>query len=764
MKVGSLVRSGLILLLLVCTIQLYSQKVGVVMSGGGAKGACHIGFLKALEEHNIPIDYVAGTSMGAIIAGLYAAGYTPDEMAYFVAAPEFQDWADGVINPNYIYFYKKEDDNAAMVRLNFDYTDSFKARIPTNLVSPYEMDYQFMEVFASANAAAAGNFDSLYVPFRCIASDISQNKAAILRNGDLSMAIRASMTFPFYFKPIKIDGKVMFDGGMYNNFPADVMYEDFKPNVILGCKAAGNYEAPKVDDLVSQLENMLMLKSSYDIPIDSSVLIAPHMPQVEVNDFSHSLEFVDSGYNSTTKQIEKIESLIKRRVSSEERELKRAHFRDRKPLLFVDSIEVIGVSDEQKEYVRQMLLNEKKPKLLGEVKEDYFRLVSDKEFSSIYPSLVYKPNTGGFTLKLDAVPAERFEAQIGGSIISTGSNTAFLQLKYRDIHKIGRIALANTYIGRFYSSFHVKGRADYPGKHPYFIDMNITYNRINYFKNNSYFIEDLTPSYLIRSETYGGFSYGIPITNRGQLTAGLDFGTVYDEYYQINIFSRDDKSDATRFNFIVPTLTLELNSENEKQYANAGSRFFAEFRFVNGVEKFKSGTYLGLDEKVTTNHSWIQLNLQYSNYFASYKKIKFGLTGEFQISSQPFFSNYTSTLLSLPQYNPMPYAATQFLPDYRTPSYIAFGSKNIYRLAKLVDLRLEGYIYQPLYSITGKDYFTPKYGKFLEGTSFMANGGIVVNTIIGPISLMFNYFDKEADNFAVVLNIGYILFNKRLFI
>ena len=764
MKVRSLVISVFILGLLISSFQLYSQKVGVVMSGGGAKGACHIGFLKALEEHNIPIDYVAGTSMGAIIAGLYAAGYTPDEMAYFVAAPEFQDWADGVINPNYIYFYKKEDDNASMVRLNFDYTDSFKARIPTNLVSPYEMDYQFMEVFASANAAAGGNFDSLFVPFRCIASDITQNKAAILRDGDLSMAIRASMTFPFYFKPIKIDGKVMFDGGMYNNFPADVMYEDFKPNVILGCKAAGNYSTPKVDDLISQLENMLMLKSSYEIPIDSSVLIAPHMPQVKVNDFSHSLEFVDSGYLATSKQIEKIESLIQRRVTSEERELRRAHFRDRKPLLFVDSIDVIGVNNAQKEYVRQMLLDDKKPKLLGEIKEDYFRLISDKEFGSIYPSLVYKPKTGGFTLKLDAVPTERFEAQIGGSIMSTGTNTVFLQLKYRDIRKIGRIALTNAYIGRFYSSFYMKGRVDYPGKKPYFLDLDFTFNRINYFKNSSYFIADLTPSYLIRSETHGGFRYGIPITNKGQLTAGLDVGTVFDEYYQINVFSRDDESDQTRFNFIMPSLTLEINSENEKQYANAGSRFFAEFRFVNGVEKFKSGTYLGQDEKVTTNHSWIQLNLKYSNYFASFKKIKFGLQSEFQISSQPFFSNYTSTLLSLPQYAPMPYAATQFLPDYRTPSFIAAGSKNIYRMAKLVDFRFEGYIYQPLYSITGKDYYTPKYGKFLEGTSFMATGGFVVNTIIGPISLMFNYFDKEAENFSVVLSIGYIMFNKRLFI
>jgi NTE family protein len=764
MKVRILVISVFILGLLISSFQLYSQKVGVVMSGGGAKGACHIGFLKALEEHNIPIDYVAGTSMGAIIAGLYAAGYTPDEMAYFVAAPEFQDWADGVINPNYIYFYKKEDDNASMVRLNFDYTDSFKARIPTNLVSPYEMDYQFMEVFASANAAAGGNFDSLFVPFRCIASDITQNKAAILRDGDLSMAIRASMTFPFYFKPIKIDGKVMFDGGMYNNFPADVMYEDFKPNVILGCKAAGNYSTPKVDDLISQLENMLMLKSSYEIPIDSSVLIAPHMPQVKVNDFSHSLEFVDSGYLATSKQIEKIESLIQRRVTSEERELRRAHFRDRKPLLFVDSIDVIGVNNAQKEYVRQMLLDDKKPKLLGEIKEDYFRLISDKEFGSIYPSLVYKPKTGGFTLKLDAVPTERFEAQIGGSIMSTGTNTVFLQLKYRDIRKIGRIALTNAYIGRFYSSFYMKGRVDYPGKKPYFLDLDFTFNRINYFKNSSYFIADLTPSYLIRSETHGGFRYGIPITNKGQLTAGLDVGTVFDEYYQINVFSRDDESDQTRFNFIMPSLTLEINSENEKQYANAGSRFFAEFRFVNGVEKFKSGTYLGQDEKVTTNHSWIQLNLKYSNYFASFKKIKFGLQSEFQISSQPFFSNYTSTLLSLPQYAPMPYAATQFLPDYRTPSFIAAGSKNIYRMAKLVDFRFEGYIYQPLYSITGKDYYTPKYGKFLEGTSFMATGGFVVNTIIGPISLMFNYFDKEAENFSVVLSIGYIMFNKRLFI
>ena len=103
-----------------------------------------------------------------------------------------------------------------------------------------------MEWFAEAGAACNYNFDELAIPFRCVASDISENKFIVLKQGNLDKAIRASMTFPFYFKPIRIENKLMWDGGMYNNFPVDVLIEEFKPEIIIGSKAASNYGPPRM--------------------------------------------------------------------------------------------------------------------------------------------------------------------------------------------------------------------------------------------------------------------------------------------------------------------------------------------------------------------------------------------------------------------------------------------------------------------------------------------------------------------------------------
>jgi NTE family protein len=139
-----------------------------VLSGGGAKGVCHIGLIKALEERNIPIDYVAGTSMGAIIAGFYAAGYTTAQMEQIVESPEFQRWADGELANEFVHFYQNEEPNSSWFKIGVDYKKSITPKIPINIIAPYEMDFQFLEFFSDASAAAGYNFDSLFVPFRCV--------------------------------------------------------------------------------------------------------------------------------------------------------------------------------------------------------------------------------------------------------------------------------------------------------------------------------------------------------------------------------------------------------------------------------------------------------------------------------------------------------------------------------------------------------------------------------------------------------------------
>lgn len=125
------------------------------------------------------------------------------------------------------------------------------------------MNFAFMRIFAPYSAQANNDFNQLFVPFRAVASDVYHKRAVILRNGDLGDAVRASMSFPFVFKPIEIDSVLVYDGGIYNNFPVDVMKEDFNPDVIIGSVVATEVTKPKEDNLMTQIENMVMQKSDY---------------------------------------------------------------------------------------------------------------------------------------------------------------------------------------------------------------------------------------------------------------------------------------------------------------------------------------------------------------------------------------------------------------------------------------------------------------------------------------------------------------------
>lgn len=150
------IKSFFTLLTLFSALSAGAQKVGLVMSGGGAKGLYHIGVMKALEENGIPIDYVSGTSMGSIIAGLYAIGYTPDQMAELFKSDRISYWMSGRIESEYLYYFKQRRPSAAMVTLRFDFRNPKKvARLPTNLIPSGQIDMAFVEFFSGPTPRAA---------------------------------------------------------------------------------------------------------------------------------------------------------------------------------------------------------------------------------------------------------------------------------------------------------------------------------------------------------------------------------------------------------------------------------------------------------------------------------------------------------------------------------------------------------------------------------------------------------------------------------
>ena len=235
----------------------------------------HIGVIKVLEENNIPIDYVAGTSMGAIVAALYSMGYTPDEMIKKIKSDDFQRWYTGTMDQRYMFYFRKNNDVPDMLRINFDIKDSLQIVKPSmNLVKATPMNLGFLEIFAGPNAACEGNFDNLMVPFRCVASDVYNKKQVIFSKGDLGDAVRASMSYPFFFKPIKVDSVLLYDGGIYNNFPRDVMEKDFNPDIIIGSVVSDNQEEPPGErDIMGQAIGLVMGRSDYSLPEEKGVLL-----------------------------------------------------------------------------------------------------------------------------------------------------------------------------------------------------------------------------------------------------------------------------------------------------------------------------------------------------------------------------------------------------------------------------------------------------------------------------------------------------------
>ncbi|MCX6252099.1 MAG: patatin-like phospholipase family protein [Bacteroidetes bacterium] len=749
------------LLLSFCQVVI-AQKVALVLSGGGSRGAAHIGVIRALEENHIPIDCIAGTSIGAIIGGLYAIGYSPDEMEAFLSSKEFNRIITGNFSEKYSYFYRKEEPNASWINFDFNLKKKLTSQLPTNLISPYEMDFKLLEMLAPASAASGYNFDRLMVPFRCVVADVDSSKPVTLRNGDLGSAVRGSMSIPFIFKPVMVNGRLFFDGGMYDNFPVDVAMKEFHPDIIIGSRVAERYHKPDREDILSQIQSMLMERQNDTISYPHSVLITPAIPDINIISFSRIKELADSGYHAALKKIGEIRKMVHKSENSELLVKKREEFKKKQPPVVFDSIYITGLNPTQSKYLRRTLKHGHNHVQIDDLQKEYFHFIDEGFIKGIFPVAHLNRKTGFYDLYLDVQKSDNFNIQFGGNISLGASNEGFLQIQYRYLWTKALHFTVNGYFGKFYNSAKVGTRIDFNSIVPWFIDATYTLNHFNYFRNTTYFFDDKIPSYLMQSEYFGKISSGFPLINHGKFTIGITGGFTNSKYYQFNIFSRLDTSDQTSFNFLSPGITFELNSLNRKQYANAGAKLLLSFSYTNGEEKFLPGSTTLNKHEINQDDQWVQLRILWDNYFKSLGPFKFGFYAEGFLSNQPLFLNYISSILYAPEFNPVPEMRTLCLPSFRANNYASAGLKMVLRIYKKIEFRLEGYLFQPYKAILENPADrTAYYGKPLENRSFLGSTAIVYNTFLGPVSIGVNYYEKSVDPFSLYLNFGYILFNKR---
>lgn len=739
---------------------VYGQRVGLVLSGGGASGFAHIGVLKALEENQIPVDFITGTSAGALIGSMYASGYSPAEIEEYVLSERFQQMTQGKLEKNQEFFFFESDDDASVVEIPFAKDSILKKSLPTNFISSVLLDYEMMRLLGTVSASRDDDFDRLFVPFRCVASDIVNKESVVFRKGKLNLAVRASMTYPFYISPIEIDGKLLFDGGLYNNFPVNVMYSDFDPDFIIGSNVTSNASSPSEDDLFSQIVNMLMSHSNFELPCDNGIIIEPNA-DLNTFQFNDVRQAIDEGYEKTLKMIDSIRIFVDRRVSDRELAEKRSAFRAQVLPLRINRVSTFSKNNEDVSFVRNSISKKAKPRVIDEKKlhKRYFRTSNFEQVDNLYPSLTRSDSL--YNMEIYVKKAKEFKLDVGGHYSSRPVNIGYIGLSYLSVKKHAFKLKAESYFGRFYGSIKTSLDFTIPNYYPISAQPYFVMNRWDYYRSAATFFEDVKPSFLIQNEIYYGLNFKTPVGNKGKSVFDARIFELDDSYYQTKDFTSKDTADLTIFKGNQISWSLEFNTLNRKQFANRGNLMALKVRYVNGRERSISGSTSPVKYDELKSHQWIQANLELQNFVLNGKFFHLGLHGKMVMNSQSLFKNYTATLLNTTEFAPLPDVNTFFLTEYRAPQHAGLGVNMVFTFFRDFDLRFDSYYYQPFKKLV--DYGNGEFGysTIFKGEVTLHSLSGIYHSPIGPLRATFNYFPEQETKLWFQFSYGYIIFNER---
>jgi len=762
------------LLILLFALPAQAQKVGLVLSGGGAKGLAHIGVLKALEENNIPIDYVVGTSMGGIVGAMYAAGYSPSEMEYIALSDDFQEWVNGRYKSDYSYFFKKKPDNPSLITAKLQIDSSFNTRIRSNLINDIPLNFALLELLAQASANAHNNFDDLFVPFRCMVADVFSQQSIAVKKGSLVEAVRGTFTVPLIYRPVKVDSQYVFDGGLYNNFPANVMKEEFNPDYIIGANVSSKIynEYPKDNDekLMNRFLIYLFLSKSDSTSIgENGTYIQPDMNNFSVTNFRPVEAMIREGYEATIADMPEIKKRVSRRMPAAELKQRRKRFlKDNPPLVF-NSVTASGINAAQQKYVERVFSNDSEEITLESIKEGYYKLVADDNFETVYPRISYQPQKDAYDFELQVQPQKNFNVELGGVISTRPLSTAYLGLQYNYLHSNSYTFTASFYSGRFYESVQTTARMDFPTSVPLFLETEFTYNHWNYLNTSQIFLQSSKPNYISQADRRISLKAGIPAFKNGKLKTELGFINFNNQFSPNNTFTFGDILDYQKVNAFMVSVAVDKNSLNNRQYASSGSRWEADVSYYNGVETYSPGNIFRNEifyptiRPVNQNLEWLKVKLTSEYYFLKKGNYSLGYLFEGVLSNKPLLSTFKSNLLSTAAFNPLQDSKSLYLEEFRANSYAAVGLKNVLNIYKNLDLRIEGYTFLPVQEFQLIEGQKTQFGKYFSDRHYAASAGLVYHTIAGPVNLSVNHYDDAQNRFGVMFHVGFLLYNKRSF-
>jgi NTE family protein len=410
-------------------------KTALVLSGGGARGFAHVGVIKALEEIGFYPDMVIGTSMGALVGALYASGNTSQQIESYIRNTKWKSLFSPQSYRDIEFVSQKITDLPELFALKFD--ENFNIIFPTNLLPAQQLQERIFQITVYPDYLSQGNFDSLAIPFRAVATDLKTGKEVIIKKGNLARTIAASSSFPIILAPVALDTFLLVDGGLTNNVPCDVAVAMGATFIVAVDVTSKITSIPHKVDLVSYFNQAL---NTLSYPTDTrnlylaNVLIHPDIEEYSSTDFYALDSLVDRGYRATLKYADEL------RLHADSSSWKPDYLPNAVNKLNQTTIDSIRYSGNQvtRPYIirRELLLKPGELWNSAYARRSLKNLFSTGLFQSVYLSLEEKSENSAI-LNVEVEEDERAIFTFGARYDSEKKASAFIAAKYRNLFGAG---------------------------------------------------------------------------------------------------------------------------------------------------------------------------------------------------------------------------------------------------------------------------------------------------------------------------------------
>jgi len=571
-------------------------RVGLVLSGGGAKGIAHVGALKVIEELGIPFDYIGGTSMGSIVGGLYALGYTSIQLENYVKGADWENVLTDPVLRQHVSIYEKGERKRYW--LQFPVKER-KIELPLGILSGQNVSNLFTEL--ASPAYAQPDFSKFTIPFLCVATDIESGTEVVLEQGNLVKAMRASMAIPSVFTPEKVDGKRLFDGGLVNNFPANHV-RNKGIDILIGVDVSSQDKTKEINNIYQVMEQVVFMSS---MPLNEAnkqlcrVLITPDIHEYSASSFNAADSLIIRGERAARLRYNELKMLADQLKNFEfDKSMEWTDCPQPLHSFFVKEVQINGLKNISREFFLQKLeLNFPADLTFVQLNKALEKLKGTQVFHSIVYHLNPLP---------DETNAEKPMVELQFDCIEQSANMIRIGLLYDQEYKTAlllNLSLRNALLNNS------KANAELSiGPNPAF-SLSFLQTPSNQYKRKtatdppSSAIRRSSPDWLFYANghrfdayyysgnqrtmayNFSGFSSGIQLLFSPSINDAFGAG-INGEYALIKTYiGGDSENDNSYYLYANYRFFYEHDNYNEDFFPTAGSKFRLEGTFHKGISK-----------------------------------------------------------------------------------------------------------------------------------------------------------------------------------